>query len=159
MFKPDEAACLLAERFNIIGWIYKQESIMFNRLASRLAALPTWTWLLVECISENQSYSGCVQKHHLTTLGCHSIFAYVQWTMKIEWHSSLVGWRFWTQLQSVGEQTSFVDLNAYRASGRKQGGSQSIYRFSVRAKERLAIAYLPAARKRKSVCVVGRSLW
>jgi len=34
MFKPDEAACLLAERFNMIGWIYKQESIMFNRLAS-----------------------------------------------------------------------------------------------------------------------------
>jgi len=38
MFKPDEAAYLLAERFNMIGWIYKQESIMFNRLASRLAA-------------------------------------------------------------------------------------------------------------------------
>jgi len=43
MFKPDEAACLLAERFNIIGWIYKQEPIMFNRLASRLAALLTRT--------------------------------------------------------------------------------------------------------------------
>jgi len=43
MFKPDEAACLLAEQFNIIGWIYKQEPIIFNRLASRLAALPTWT--------------------------------------------------------------------------------------------------------------------
>jgi len=41
MFKPDEAACLLAERFNMIGGIYKQEPIMFNRLASRLAALPT----------------------------------------------------------------------------------------------------------------------
>jgi len=23
VFKPDKAACLLAERFNIIGWIYK----------------------------------------------------------------------------------------------------------------------------------------
>jgi len=43
MFKPDEAVSLLAERFNMIGWIYKQEPIMFNRLASRLAALPTWT--------------------------------------------------------------------------------------------------------------------
>jgi len=43
MFKPDEAACLLAERFNMIGWIYKQEPITFNWLASRLAALPTWT--------------------------------------------------------------------------------------------------------------------
>jgi len=42
-FKPDEAASLLAERFNTIGWIYKQESIMFNRLASRLAALSTRT--------------------------------------------------------------------------------------------------------------------
>jgi len=33
---------LFAERFNIIGWIWqdpKQELIMFNRLASRLAAL------------------------------------------------------------------------------------------------------------------------
>jgi len=28
---------------NIIGWIYKQEPIMFNRLASRLDALPIWT--------------------------------------------------------------------------------------------------------------------
>jgi len=27
----------------MIGWIYKQEPIMFNRLASRLATLPTWT--------------------------------------------------------------------------------------------------------------------
>jgi len=42
MFKPDEAACLFAERFNIIGWIYEQEPIMFNRLASKLAALLTW---------------------------------------------------------------------------------------------------------------------
>jgi len=40
MFKPDEAACLLTEQFNMIGWMYKQES-MFNRLANRLAALPT----------------------------------------------------------------------------------------------------------------------
>jgi len=42
MFKADEAACLFAERFNIIGWIWqdpKQEPIMFNRLASKLAAL------------------------------------------------------------------------------------------------------------------------
>jgi len=36
-FKPDEAACLLAERFNMIGWIYKQEPIIFTRLAKRLA--------------------------------------------------------------------------------------------------------------------------
>jgi len=50
MFKPDEAACLLAERFNIIGWIYKQEPIMFNRLASRLAALPTWTRPLFQSV-------------------------------------------------------------------------------------------------------------
>jgi len=41
MFKPDEAACLLVERFNMIGWIYEQEPITFNRLESRLAALPT----------------------------------------------------------------------------------------------------------------------
>jgi len=47
MFKQDEAACLLAERFNIIGWIYKQEPIMFNRLANRLAALPIWTRPLI----------------------------------------------------------------------------------------------------------------
>jgi len=39
MFKLDEAACLLAERFNMIGWIYKQEPIMFNRLASYFADL------------------------------------------------------------------------------------------------------------------------
>jgi len=52
MFKPDEAAYLLAERFNMIDWIYKQEPIMFNRLASRLAALPTWTRPLYR-----QSYS------------------------------------------------------------------------------------------------------
>jgi len=31
---------------NMIGWIYKQEPIMFNRLVSRLAALPTWTRLM-----------------------------------------------------------------------------------------------------------------
>jgi len=35
MFKPDEAACLFAERFNMIGWIYKQEPIIFNRLVSK----------------------------------------------------------------------------------------------------------------------------
>jgi len=32
MFKPDEAACLLAERFNIIGWIYKQEPMAVFKL-------------------------------------------------------------------------------------------------------------------------------
>jgi len=38
---------------------------------------------------------GCVQKHHPIMLGCHSIFVYVQWTIKIEWLS----WSgdFWTQ--------------------------------------------------------------
>jgi len=40
---------------------------------------------------------GRVQKHHSITLGCHSIFVYVQWTMKIEWHTSLVERCFWTQ--------------------------------------------------------------
>jgi len=43
VFKPDEATSLFVERFNTIGWIYKQKPIMFNRLTSRLAALPTWT--------------------------------------------------------------------------------------------------------------------
>jgi len=32
---------------NITGWIYKQEPIMFNRLANKLAALPTWTRPLI----------------------------------------------------------------------------------------------------------------
>jgi len=41
VFKPDKAANLFVERFNTIGWIYRQEPIMFTRLASRLAALPT----------------------------------------------------------------------------------------------------------------------
>jgi len=40
---------------------------------------------------------GCVRKHHPTTLGCHSIFVYVERTIKIEWHPSVVGWCFRTQ--------------------------------------------------------------
>jgi len=41
----------------MIGWIYKQEPIIFNRLANRLAALPTWTRPLIGSISKNQSCS------------------------------------------------------------------------------------------------------
>jgi len=45
----------------------RQKHIRFCRIASR------------------DFMQGCVQKHHQITLGCHSIFVYVQWTMKIKW--------------------------------------------------------------------------
>jgi len=41
MFKPDEAACLLAERFNMIGWIYKQEPMGAFKSAKQLACSPS----------------------------------------------------------------------------------------------------------------------
>jgi len=48
---------------------------------------------------------GCVQKHP-TTLGCHSIFVYVQWTIKIEWHPSVVMFlnaaQHWRKLSLIG---------------------------------------------------------
>jgi len=43
------------------------------------------------------SAHACNYANHPTTLGCHSIFVYVQRTMKIEWQPSVVGRCFWTQ--------------------------------------------------------------